>query len=297
MRFLAAIVALSLVLSPAAMAAPGAVGVKSEIKGVGLVAQTVLPRSPESGALPDYCKNERLSNLTPVGRQVAKAGWIVTSEAPLGPYQVVTFASGFDPGTSGVCHPRNARISVFKGSRLVALAYTLKANLPLQPDRNVGVVEPVQGGALLVWTGDDIGPPIGELHADRRGVRLTKIAPVWSFCKLKVGVPNIFGKSIHAARTLLIAHGWRPIRHKRQFEDGNDVTEYQVDDFLKHGVVEAAECSGTGYNFCEFDYRNSIGLLTVATAWENYVVVDYGVSCSHRKPPLSAHQQRLFPHD
>src|ERR1700761_7777915 len=73
---------------------------KADMKGASLVALTKLPRSPERGTLDAYCEGYRAKKLTSTGRQVANFGWIVTSEQRLGRYNVVTFASGFDTGTS-----------------------------------------------------------------------------------------------------------------------------------------------------------------------------------------------------
>jgi len=247
----------------------------SDIKGALLVPLGTLPHSPENGLLDDYCTGYRAKKLSAVGRQVAKLGWIVTSEAPLGRYHVITFASGFTPGTSAICFARNANIGVFDGARLVALAYTShKAGWQL------GVAEPQESGTLLIWGGDGPGEPAGELRQENDGLRLTKVAAKRTFCGGRAVVPDVYGKHIDAARKVLIAHGWRPLRPHEKPVDGDAAAE-----LAKRGVIEAETCSGTGVGYCAFEYRNTVGVLGVTTVGgdpepggDNFVV-DYNVSC------------------
>jgi hypothetical protein len=227
-----------------------------------------LPHSPEKGSLDEYCEGYRIQKLTAVGSQVAKLGWIVTSDAPLGRYEAVTFASGFTPSTSAMCFARNANIAIFHGTSLVALAYgSRSARSPL------GIVEPIEGGALLVWT-DPPGWPVGELHDDNSGLRLTSIAPERTFCNRQAVVPNVYGKPLNAARKVLIAHGWRPSR-PRERPDELDMAAQ----LAKQGIIETESCAGTGVGYCKFNYRSPAGLLSVTTAGEAPRVVSYGVAC------------------
>lgn len=247
---------------------------KSDIKGASLVSLATLPRSPENGSLDEYCQGYRAKKLTDLGRQVEKLGWIVTSQAQLGRYQVVSFASGFDPGTSALCSARNANIGVFNGSKLVALAYTARS-----ADWRLGVVEPLESGALLVWGGDGEGAPIGELHAENDALRLTAIAPERTFCQGRAVVPNVYGKPLDAARKVLIAHGWRP---QRPSESPGE-TDLAAD-FAKQGIIEAESCAGTGVGYCEFNYRGPSGVLSMTTVGgepepANNTVVRYSVGC------------------
>jgi hypothetical protein len=246
---------------------------KSDIKGVSLVSLRAIPRSPENGSLDEYCEGYRARKLTAVGRQVAKLGWIVTSEAPLGRYQVVTFVSGFTPSTSAMCLARNANIGIFDGASLVALAYT-----PRSTDTPLGKVESLEGGALLIWS-DPPGWPVGELHEQNNSLRLTPIAPERTFCRGRAVVPNVYGKQIEAARKILIAHGWRPRRPAQRppFE-----VDFIVAQLAKSGVIEAEDCSGTGVGYCGFAYDGPAGVLGVTTAGDDHSVVSYGVACSAR---------------
>ena len=249
---------------------------RSDIKGASLVSLGALPRSPENGSLDESCEDYRAKKLTAVGRQVAKLGWIVTSEGSLGRYHVVTFASGFTPGTSAMCFARNANIGIFDGSRLVALAYS--SHMPGGP---LGTVQPLESGALLLWS-DPPGSPVGELHQEANGLRLTAIAPERTFCHRRAVVPNVYGKPLDAARTILIAHGWRPLRPSESPGKWDLATE-----LARRGIVEAQACSGTGVGYCNFSYENPVGVLDMTTVGgeekpADNIVVSYSVSCSAR---------------
>ena len=250
------------------LAASSALHAKSEVAGFSLVTLGALPRSPENGSLDEYCEGYREKKLTAAGKKVAGLGWIVTSEAPLGRYQVVTFASGFTPGTSAMCFVRNSNIAIFDGTNLVALAYGSRAaEIPL------GIVEPQESGALLVWT-DPPGWAIAELRQDSDGFRLTAVAPVRTFCNRRAVVPNVYGKPISVARRVLIEHGWHPLRpHERPGEAD------MANELAEHGIIEAETCSGTGAAYCSFNYRGTSGLLSVTTAGEDPTVRSYTVKC------------------
>lgn len=247
---------------------------KSDIKGASLVSLGTLQRSPESGPLDEYCNGYRAKKLTTIGSHVASLGWIVTSEAQLGRYHVVTFASGFTAGTSAMCFARNANIGVFDGSRLIALAFT-----PRSAKRALGIVEPLESGALLIW-GDPPGWPVGELHEGANSLRLTAISAERTFCHRRAVVPNVYGKPLDVARKILIAHGWLPLRRRESPDEWDP-----ADGLAKHGVVEAEACSGTGVGYCSLKYRGPVGVLRVTTAGgdpnpANNSVVGYGVACS-----------------
>jgi hypothetical protein len=247
----------------------------SDIAGASLVPLGTLPHSPESGSLDPFCTQYRAKATTAAGREVAKRAWIVTSEAPLGRYTVVTFASGFNAGTSAMCFARNGNIGVFDGTALVALGYTAR-----KAGWQLGSVDRMENGALLVWGGNGPGAPVGELHEADGGLRLTRVAAERTFCDGRAVVPNVYGKPLDAARKILIAHGWQPLR-PREKPDAMDGAAT----LAKHGIVEAEACSGTGIGYCALRYRNAAGVLGVTTVGgepdrpsEN-TVIDYQVAC------------------
>lgn len=248
----------------------------SDIAGAVLTPLTVLPLSPEDGSPDDFCSGYRINPGSKAGKLVAARGWIVTSEASLGQYKVVSFSSGFKPGTSGICFARNSNLAIFDGMNLVALAYTARF-----AKWTLGKVEPLESGALLIWGGDGPGEPVGELRQENGDFRLTKVADERTFCHGEALVPNVYGKSIKEARTILIGHGWKPKKHAADATDD----DYGAVRLVKHGIVEADSCSGTGVGYCEFDYvsrAGTLGVTTVGGDWDNAsndIVVDYGVAC------------------
>ncbi|RQT51095.1 hypothetical protein DF043_31045 [Burkholderia cepacia] len=264
------------VLGGTASAAP--LRTASDIAGASLVPLGVLPHSPEDGSLDPFCERYRAKTTTAAGREVAKRDWIVKSEAPLGRYTVVTFSSGFRAGTSAICFARNGNIGVFDGTTLVALGYTAR-----KAGWQLGSVDRLENGALLIWGGDGPAPPVGELHEENGGLRLTGVAAESTHCGGRAVVPNVYGAPLDAARRILIAHGWQPLRprEKPQATDGAAT-------LAKHGIFEAEACSGTGMGYCALRYRNAAGVLGVTTAGGEpdkpsaNTVIDYRVAC--RKP-------------
>ncbi|MDS0856895.1 PASTA domain-containing protein [Burkholderia pseudomultivorans] len=250
----------------------------SDIAGIALTPLGALPRSPEKGSVDDFCAQYPEKKLSAAGREVAKHGWIVTSEAPLGRYRVVSFVSGMTPGTSAICFARNANLAIFSGTELVALAYT-----PRSAKRSLGTVDVLESGALLIQGGDGPGAPLAELHEENGGFRITAIAAERTFCRGRAVVPNVYGQPLDAARKTLIAHGWQPLRARRKPDDSDGAAT-----LVKHGIIEAYGCSGTGMGYCSFNYRSPAGVLGTITMGgepdtpsENRVI-DYGVTC--RKP-------------
>ncbi|RQU84414.1 hypothetical protein DF133_28440 [Burkholderia cenocepacia] len=276
-RHLASIVSIAVLASATfggtASAEPLRTG--SDIAGASLVPFGTLPRSPENGSLDPFCTQYRAKTTMAAGREVAQRNWIVTSEAPLGRYTVVTFASGFSAGTSAICFARNGNIGVFDGTTLVALGYTArKANWQL------GSADRLESGALLIWGGDGPAPPVGELHEHNGELRLTRVAAESTHCNGHAVVPNVYGKPLDAARKILIAHGWQPLR-PREKPDAMDGAAT----LAKHGIVEAEACSGTGMGYCALRYRNAAGVLGVTTVGGEpdrpsaNTVIDYQVAC------------------
>lgn len=236
---------------------------KSDLGEYQLIPLRRLPRSPEKSALDEYCSGYRAAKQSPLARSVEKLGWIVTSEAPLGRFRTVTFASGFNPGTSALCFARNANIAVFEGGALVALAYPKR---PYQgPDSNsnpipLGVVEPLEDGTgLLIWT-DPPGTPVGELRVEGESLRLTARAKEHAYCQGLARVPDIYEKGIDTARRMLFARGWKPQHPAEKPGDGDMARE-----MAEMGLIEAEACSGTGVGFCNWAYRGKAGLLHVST--------------------------------
>lgn len=262
--------------------AASGLAVTSELPAFAFVRLSKLPPSPETAPLDESCTQYAAEPESPAAQMVERAGWIVTSEAPLAEFTVVSFASGFDPGTSAMCFARNANIAVFDGAALLALAYSKRPERenersPLgAPLGRVLALEDASG--LQVFT-DPPGAPIGELQGNAKALRLTTRASEHTFCERKAIVPDIYDKGIDRARKLLLAHGWTPQ------PPADPPGEYDLaQDMAARGLTEAETCSGTGVGYCAWNYRSKAARLGVTTVGGDAdpagnIVVGYGVTC------------------
>jgi len=262
-----------------------ALRVESDLREYQFMPLHRLPHSPEKSALGQYCSAYRAAKQSPLARSVEKLGWIVTSEAPLGRYRAVSFASGFDEGTSAMCFARNANVAVFDGDALVALAYAKRPYTGPNSNSNpvpLGVVEPLEDSTgLRVWT-DPPGMPVGELRVVGDSLRLTARAKEHAYCRDRARVPDIYGKGIDSARRMLFAQGWKPMRPSETPGEFDMALE-----MAKKGLIEAEACSGTGVGYCRWNYRGKAGLLHVVTAGGEEKPADnwvsgYRVECNAR---------------
>ena len=89
-------------------------------------------------------------------------------------------------------------------------------------------------------------------------------------------VPNIHGRPINEARTILQRNGWTPA--PPQTRDGNGS---RVSGLVRRGVPEVEDCSGTGFGFCAYSYGGAAGTLSVTTAGDDDLpaVAGYSVRC------------------
>lgn len=250
----------------------------SELKGLDFTLyDNPLPKAPGTVQDRSGCENYVIRPVSAPGRLVATRGWAVTGEAVLGAYRVVSFAGKFEQGTSAHCIVDQGNIGIFNGTKLVALAYA-----PRGSKESIGKIVALDGGGLRVWSGDILSAPVGDIQMAKGELRLGALATEDSFCDGTVLVPNIYGLPIDKARKILIGRGWKPVTSKLVSDPEVFAREAN---FVKHGIVEVDNCSGTGYAFCGFHYKSPGGRLSVTTAGEGDesrdapAVVDYDVRC------------------
>jgi hypothetical protein len=249
----------------------------SEIKGLDFTLyDNPLPRAPGPVQNRSECENYVVRPVSAAGRLVAARGWAVTGDEAFGTYRAVSFAGKFEPSTSAHCSVEQGNIGIFNGTKLLALAYA-----PQGSEESIGKIVTLEDGGLRVWSGDILSSPIGDIHVPHGELmRLGALAAEDSFCHSKVLVPNIYGQPIDKARRILMDKGWKPVASKPVSDP-----EAREAGFVKHGIVEVDSCAGTGYAFCAFNYKSSMGLLSVTTAGEGSEmkdtpnVVDYHVRC------------------
>lgn len=267
---LVAIVILSATISgPSAAFGQEAV---SDVPAIRAVAVTKLPEGPYPRRQNDNCATNYLDPETEAGREVQQRGWGVVSEVRVGDYQLVSFAGEFISGTSGSCAIQQGNIGVFEERRLKAILYTSS-----KTDRLIGVLEPLEGGNVRIWSSDFLGSPVADIQAGSLGLIVRKVASEDTFCNGQVVVPNIYNADITDARETLRAAGWGPVEQPRE-EWGQQVGLQEI------GITEVMSCSGTGFGFCSYAYSGPKANLQVISAgelWEGSVpgVVRYAVTC------------------
>jgi hypothetical protein len=276
LSLLAALLAPALFAAPASAQGPapttmasGGAALRSDVAALRIVAAQRLPRAPV-GERPEFCRHLFATARTPAGAQVIAAGWAVTREAALGPYQAVSFVRGAEAGTSGACRMLDGNVGIFRGTDLVAIVYAPGGGA-------VGSVQAFGPDALRIWNGDFLSQPVADLHiGPDGGFAIRPLAAEERACGGRAVVPNIYGRPINEARAMLLRHGWSPA--PPQTRDGNDS---RVADLLRRGVPEVEDCSGTGFGFCAYNYSSAAGTLSVTTVGDNDfpAVAGYSVRC------------------
>lgn len=255
---------------------PGAIRVQSMVEALRIVPLQRLPRAPASaaGEARADCRHLLAAPRTPAGRQVADAGWGVTGEAVIGPYQAVSFVGSFERGTSGSCQLGQGNVGLFRGAALAFVVYA-----PAGGSRSIGRAMALDGVGLRIWDGDFLSQPMADLRlgADDSPA-IQPLAAQETVCNGKGSVPNIYGRPINEARTLLERSGWSPVSPRRP---AGERLDGRVADLVKRGVPEVEDCSGTGFGFCGYGYRGTVGALSVTTVGDDDYpkVSGYGVRC------------------
>ncbi len=88
-----------------------------------------------------------------------------------------------------------------------------------------------------------------------------------STCTPAAGVTK--GEALSQARKALLAQGWKP--RETYGLDGNGERWSQFADageMYRAGIIEVESCSGTGLNYCTFNYRRQAKCLSLVTQGE-----------------------------
>ncbi|ARO13423.1 hypothetical protein BVG79_00063 [Ketogulonicigenium robustum] len=212
---------------------------------------------------------------TSVGGQLVDAlGWHVTSEAPLGPYTLVSFAAGANEAGGGACAISGGNIGVFSDDHLLGLIWA-EGDMPFA----IGGLEALENGAVRLRDGDVLSLPTADIALTAAGhIALAPLPERESVCGGSMELPLRYGQPIATAREAYLAAGWEVEITPPEARDPQSIA------FAEGGVPEADSCSGTGLNFCSFRYTNGPDLLQVVTAGEGVppegpTVVGQNVSC------------------
>ena len=111
------LVAAVLLTAATAMARPvdGKPRVSSELEGFTVATLERLPKPPTRSRPSDLCRSYAVKPISEAARSVLTQGWTVTGEATLGTFTAVSFASRFEPATSGTCFVRDGNLGLFEG--------------------------------------------------------------------------------------------------------------------------------------------------------------------------------------
>ncbi|MBT2245817.1 hypothetical protein JQK15_20085 [Sphingobium sp. BHU LFT2] len=251
------------------------VSVASSVQGVAIEKLTRLPKAPASGDR-TACEGTWIKPQTRVGRQVAAAGWRVTGEARIGAYQAVSFAGDFNQGTSGSCDVRHGNVGFFRDDALVAIAYA-----PASAQTTIGSFESKgsESQRIRLWDGDISPRPIADVEVSSDGdIAVQPVAGQDKVCKGHAAVPNIFGQPISQARAAVQSKGWQPIIQRADRDPELGVAERGYTDRFP----EVESCAGTGFGYCNFEYRQAAGTLSVTTVGDgdDPTVSHYRVACA-----------------
>lgn len=245
---------------------------RSEVPAVRLAPLQRLPRAP-GGAVPEFCRHLLAAPATAAGKAVAAAGWAVTREAPLGPYQAVAFVAAGESGTSGSCRLTDGNLALFRGGEIVAIAFAAARGAA-----TVATLHPFGTDALRIWDGDFLSQPVADLRLGVDGsLVIQPLAAEERVCGGRAAVPNVYGRRIDEARALLLRQGWSPAPPAQR-----EAADSRAAELVRRGVPEVEDCSGTGFGFCGYAYRGAAGTLNVTTVGDDDfpTVSGYGVTCA-----------------
>lgn len=238
----------------------------SQVDGLQAVALSRLPANP-AGPITADCPVLLASPSTPEGRAIAALGWGVTGEVAWKGYRLVSFAGRATQGTSGTCLLQDGNLAILQNGALLGLVYA-----DTGATRGPGRIE-ITGDNLRLWDGEYILRPLADVRLDGDGMAiLSHPASRDSFCAGGVSLPSLYGLPITLASRLIRAEGWEPSPTTDALRAGEDF-----------GLPEAQGCSGTGYNFCTFDWHREDGAtLTAITAGDGLApgVVRYDAGCA-----------------
>ncbi len=108
-------------------------------------------------------------------------------------------------------------------------------------------------------------PPIGSIFA---AMCITSAAAGADY-DLHAGLP------ISQFRPELLKRGWTPVRVDKKLADGERENAWGIaSQFFKAGWFEVESCSGTGRNYCIFNYQKNGECLRIVTRGERNPMIE-----------------------
>ena len=205
-----------------------------------------------------------------ISQSIQNKGWGILSEVKLAKYHFIAFAGSFSRGTSSTCSISQSNIAIFDQDNLLGIIYFDASDASL-----IGSIRLMDAGFIRVFSGDTIQMPVADIHLSLNGFELKTISALTAYCNGTSIVPSVFGKDIIEARNELINYGFEPIE---AIEPSLPVWRMNL---IDDGIREVDACSGSGYSFCKFRYKNENSSLNLITAGDDAFpsVVRIGVNC------------------
>ncbi|GAA0314055.1 hypothetical protein GCM10009087_25540 [Sphingomonas oligophenolica] len=251
----------------------GSYRVRSLVPNVSIAPSLDLPVVAYKKYESDFCGSEGPIRETPEGRWARSRGWRVDDQGTFGPLTVVSVLRRYDYQAQ-FCGQVDGRIILFDHGKPIASVHVGDADDEGQVD-GLGVRA---NGALRLtnmWF-----KPFGDLFVEGRDIEVRPLPRSDSICDGAATLPNVFGKPIAQARSILGRSGWKadpqppPVVTKNpdgslEFENSDDYNMYN------RGFKEEKNCDPRG--FCEFHYKR--GEIKVMLYTQGEEVVQHYEEC------------------
>ena len=245
--------------------------VRSLVPDAAIVPIGDLPIITHENPEKDFCGHDNVGSGAEARWSLSR-GWRINYETTLGPIRLINVFRHYEP-VNAICYQVDARIILFEHG--VPIATILSGAMGEGP---IEILENAGRGALRLV--NEVGdPPFGELFLKGRDIEIRPLPPADRICDDTI-LPNVFGKPIGRARTILHRSGWesepQPPPARFRDVDGNlSVDNYHDYDLYKNGFKERSDCNPMG--FCDFNYRHGKTSIKLHTYDEK--VVDYFETC------------------
>jgi hypothetical protein len=244
---------------------PSAYRVRSTIAELRIDRASTVPEAAPRREIEGNCGERFPAPTTNMGREIARRGWRVTSEAHSGNHAAIGYVRGLLHAPIGLCFAVDGHVAIVDRGRLVAIVSAARRDPTDGHDPDGGAHNDVIGYVLKVpgsgnfRVTETIGlwAPLAEIRIGPNEIGVGRLAPRDSFCGGRTSIPNVHGRSIVSASHILQREGWRPINARLGLE----------------------ECQMMGLGFCGYGYRRRGQRLEITTDNDGHAVVDYEPRC------------------
>jgi len=243
---------------------PSALRVSSAIPELRIDRASMFPEAPPRREIEEQCRDRPITPTTNVGREIASRGWRVISEARVGDHVAIAYVRGLLFGGSAMCLAVDGHVAITDRGRVVAIISAARPdptnghgpNGEVHPGP-IGYVYKVPGsGNFRISDGTGFGAPLAEIRTGPDAIAVGQLAPRDSFCRGRISIPNILGRSVVAASRTLRREGWRPANARLGLE----------------------ECQ-LSFGYCGYRYRRGRDVLEITTDNDGHGVVSYEPRC------------------